>query len=137
MTPQVIEARLPRLVGYAGVSTDEQTTALQLDALRAAGCAVIHEDSASGALRSRPGLDLALADVWAGDTLVVWRLDRLSRSLWALLDVAQTLRERGAILESRIASRSHPGRMDSELDPCAQCRWDGRRYVFLRRAVCT
>jgi DNA invertase Pin-like site-specific DNA recombinase len=87
-------------VGYARVSTDEQTTALQLDALRAAGCAVIHEDSASGALRSRPGLDLALADVGAGDTLVVWCLDRLNRSLWALLDVAETLRERGVALRS-------------------------------------
>ena len=96
----VIETRSPRLVGYARVSTDEQTTALQLAALRSSGCAIIHEDSASGALRSRPGLDLALADVGAGDTLVVWRLDRLSRSLWALLDVAETLRERGVALRS-------------------------------------
>jgi DNA invertase Pin-like site-specific DNA recombinase len=100
MTPQVIETRTPRLVGYARVSTDEQTTALQLDALRAAGCTVIHEDSASGALRSPPGLDLALAEAGAGDTLVVWRLDRLSRRLWALLDVAETLRERGVALRS-------------------------------------
>lgn len=78
---QVIRNAEARLVGYARVSTDEQTTALQLDALHAAGCAVIHEDSASGALRSRPGLDHALADLNAGDTLVIWRLDRLGRSL--------------------------------------------------------
>jgi DNA invertase Pin-like site-specific DNA recombinase len=97
---QVIEARSPRLVGYARVSTDEQTTALQLDALRGAGCAVIHEDAASGALRSRPGLDRALSDLAPGDTLVVWRLDRLGRSLRALLDVAEMLRERGVSLRS-------------------------------------
>jgi DNA invertase Pin-like site-specific DNA recombinase len=95
-----IESRSPRLVGYARVSTDEQTTALQLDALRAAGCAVIHEDSASGSLRSRPGLDRAIAELVAGDTLVVWRLDRLGRSLRALLDVAEALRERGVSLRS-------------------------------------
>jgi len=89
-----------RLVGYARVSTDEQTTKLQLDALRAAGCAVIHEDSASGASRSRPGLSRALEDLVAGDTLVVWRLDRLGRSLRDLLDIAEMLRERDVALRS-------------------------------------
>ena len=97
---QVIETRSPRLVGYARVSTDEQTTALQLDALRSAGCAVIHEDSASGASRSRPGLDRALADVVAGDTLVVWKLDRLGRSIRDLIDIADLLRERGVAMRS-------------------------------------
>jgi len=89
-----------RLVGYARVSTDEQTTKLQLDALQAAGCAVIHEDSASGASRSRPGLSRALEDLAAGDTLVVWRLDRLGRSLRDLLDLAEMLRERDVALRS-------------------------------------
>ncbi len=56
---QVVSIASPRLIGYARVSTDEQTTALQLDALRAAGCVAIHEDSASGASRSRPGLSRA------------------------------------------------------------------------------
>jgi len=97
---QVIRNAEPRLVGYARVSTDEQTTAPQLDALHAAGCAVIHEDSASGALRSRPGLDRALADLHAGDTLVVWRLDRLGRSLRHLLDVSEMLRGRDVALRS-------------------------------------
>jgi DNA invertase Pin-like site-specific DNA recombinase len=97
---QIIQNLEPRLVGYARVSTDEQTTALQLDALYAAGCAIIHEDSASGALRSRPGLDRALADLHAGDTFVVWRLDRLGRSLRDLLDVAEMLRERDVALRS-------------------------------------
>jgi len=55
---KVIPIGEPRFIGYARVSTDEQTTALQLDALQVAGCAVIHEDSASGASRSRPGLVL-------------------------------------------------------------------------------
>jgi len=96
----VIQHPKPRFVGYARVSTDEQTTALQLDALHAAGCAVIHEDSASGALRSRPGLDRALVDLRAGDTLVVWRLDRLGRSLRDLLDVSELLRERDVVLRS-------------------------------------
>ncbi len=90
----------PRLIGYARVSTDEQTTALQLDALRAAGCAVIHEDSASGGSRSRPGLHRALEDLCASDTLVVWRLDRLGRSLRDLLDLSETLRERDVALLS-------------------------------------
>jgi len=90
----------PRLIGYARVSTDEQTTALQLDALRAAGCAVIHEDSASGGSRSRPGLHRALEDLCASDTLVVWRLDRLGRSLRDLLDISETLQERDVALRS-------------------------------------
>jgi len=87
-------------VGYAPVSTDEQTTALQLDALRAAGCAAIYEDSASGASRSRPGLNRALEDLAAGDTLVVWRLDRLGRSLRDLLDISEMLRNRDVALRS-------------------------------------
>jgi len=105
----------PRLVGYARVSTDEQTTALQHDALRAAGCDPIFEDAAaSGSLRSRPGLDEALAAVRAGDTLVVWKLDRLGRSLRHLLDVAETLRERKVALRSltdHIDTATAAGRM--------------------------
>ncbi len=97
---KVISIAEPRLVGYARVSTDEQTTALQLDALRAAGCAAIHEDSASGASRSRPGLSGAIEDLRAGDTLVVWRLDRLGRSLRDLLDISEMLRNRDVALRS-------------------------------------
>jgi len=89
-----------RLIGYARVSTDEQTTKLQLDALGGAGCAVIHEDSVSVASRSRPGLNRALEDLAAGDTLVVWRLDRLGRSLRDLLDISEMLRERDVALRS-------------------------------------
>ncbi len=89
-----------RLIGYARVSMDEQTTALQLDALRAAGCTAIHEDSASGASRSRPGLSSAIEDLRAGDTLVVWRFDHLGRSLRDLLDISEMLRDRDVALRS-------------------------------------
>src|SRR4051812_19247056 len=64
------------LVGYARVSTDEQTLDLQQDALQKLGCDHIFTDTASGAKTDRPGLEEALGYVRAGDTLVVWRLDR-------------------------------------------------------------
>ena len=69
------------LVGYARVSTTDQTLDLQRDALTKAGCTKIFTDTASGALAERKGLLEALDYVRAGDTLVVWRLDRLGRSL--------------------------------------------------------
>jgi DNA invertase Pin-like site-specific DNA recombinase len=87
-------------VGYARVSTDDQTTRLQLDALKVAGCDPVFEESESGARRSRPQLDRALAELRPGDTLVVWKLDRLGRSLRDLLDVAEALRERDVALRS-------------------------------------
>ncbi len=96
----VSEAAEPRLVGYARVSTDEQTTRLQLDALKAAGCQRIFQDKLGGALRSRPQMDRALADLRAGDTLIVWKLDRLGRSLRNLLEIAETLHERDVALRS-------------------------------------
>jgi len=64
-------------VGYARVSTDDQTLALQLDALQAAGCEVIHEDRLSGVAANRPGLSAALAACHSGDVLHVWKLGRL------------------------------------------------------------
>lgn len=82
-------------IGYARVSTDDQSTAMQLDALRAAGCERIFEDTASGAKASRPGLDEALAFVGKGDELVVWKLDRVGRSLQHLVQLMGQLRERG------------------------------------------
>ncbi len=102
----------PRLLGYTRVSTDEQTTALQLNALRAAGCAVIYEDSASGASRSRPGLGRALDDLRAGDTLVVWRLDRLGRSPRDLLDISAIFtgtRRRTALADVEGTLKTTPG----------------------------
>ena len=89
-----------RLIGYARVSTDEQGTDPQLDELRAAGCATILEEHASGADRSRPVLARLLRDIRAGDTLVVVRLDRLARSVSHLLAVIERLEAAGAHFRS-------------------------------------
>ncbi len=85
-----------RTIGYARVSTDEQTTDPQIDALRAAGCTVIHREQASGGDRSRPVLAKAVEQCKSGDVLVVVRMDRLARSLSHLLKVIETLDARGA-----------------------------------------
>jgi DNA invertase Pin-like site-specific DNA recombinase len=68
------------LIGYARVSTRDQTPALQIDALQAAGCEKLFEETASGAQRDRPQLAAALDYLREGDTLVVWKLDRLRRT---------------------------------------------------------
>lgn len=88
------------LIGYARVSTDEQDTAAQQDALRAQGCTVIFEDKASGASKERPHLARALGRVGKGDTLLVVRIDRLARSLAHLLEIVETLRAKGAYFRS-------------------------------------
>jgi DNA invertase Pin-like site-specific DNA recombinase len=83
------------LIGYARVSTHEQTLNLQQDALTKAGCDRIFTDTASGAKTERKGLDQALHYVRKGDILVVWRLDRLGRSLPHLISTMTDLEERG------------------------------------------
>lgn len=88
------------LIGYARVSTDEQDTAAQQDALREQGCSVIFEDKASGASKERPNLVRALERVRNGDTLLVVRIDRLARSLSHLLEIVETLRAKGAFFRS-------------------------------------
>ncbi|KIP17099.1 DNA resolvase [Burkholderia ubonensis] len=83
-------------IGYARVSTDEQNLTLQEDALFRAGCDVLYMDQGiSGADFSRPGLNEALAEASSGDTLVVWRLDRLGRSLAKLIDLVNYLGKNG------------------------------------------
>lgn len=82
-------------LGYAGVSTLDQDPALQHDALTASGCDRIFVDKASGKLASRPALDDLLEQFRAGDTVVVWRLDRLGRSLRHLLETVAGLEQRG------------------------------------------
>jgi DNA invertase Pin-like site-specific DNA recombinase len=83
------------LIGYARVSTAEQDTALQTDALNKAGCERIFEDTVSGAKADRPGLAEALAYLRDGDVLAVWRLDRLGRSLPHLIETIAALEARG------------------------------------------
>jgi len=86
-----------RLIGYARVSTQEQELALQLDALQKVGCQKnnIFVDKISEALAKRPGLEKCLAELQAGDTLVVWRLDRLGRSMHHLVSLIEDLKAKG------------------------------------------
>ncbi len=87
-------------IGYARVSTLDQNMALQRDALAKANCDRVFEDTASGAKADRPGLAEALSHLRKGDTLVVWKLDRLGRSLKNLIEVTQDLEKKGIGLRS-------------------------------------
>lgn len=87
-------------IGYARVSTDDQTLDLQTDALKAVECARIYTDQASGAKTQRPGLTKALDILREGDTLVVWRLDRLGRTLPHLLQLIEELKSRSIGFQS-------------------------------------
>ena len=86
-----------RLVGYARVSTDDQNLSLQIDSLVGLGVDknLIFTDKMSGAKSARPGLDQCLAQLQQGDTLLVWRLDRLGRSMPHLVELIEELRNRG------------------------------------------
>src|SRR4051794_21375368 len=101
-------------IGYARVSTREQNTDAQLDALREAGCARVFVDTASGKLARRPELDKTLDCLRAGDELVVTRLNRLGRSLRHLLDLVAELSERGVhlvVLQQGLDTTSPSGRL--------------------------
>ena len=102
------------LIGYARVSTDDQNLDLQRDALRAAGCEKIYEDRMSGAKAARPGLAQAMEMARANDVLVVWRLDRLGRSLHDLIILARTLDDAGIglmSLQEKIDTSSSGGKL--------------------------
>lgn len=94
-------------VGYARVATTEQDAVLQHDALTEAGCSRIFTDTASGAIAERPQLAAALDHLRSGDILVVWRLDRLGRSLRHLIETVEGLEQRG------IGFRSLPESIDT------------------------
>ncbi|MCE3269477.1 MAG: DNA-invertase [Burkholderiales bacterium] len=88
------------LIGYARVSTDDQNLDLQQDALKKAECTQIFEDQISGVKSDRPGLKEAIKYARPGDTLVIWRLDRLSRSLKDLIEMLNLLESKNIGLKS-------------------------------------
>jgi len=105
------------LIGYARVSTEDQTPLPQSEALKAAGCTTIHEEHASGGNRARPVLARVLERVGKGDRLVVVRIDRLARSPSHLLEVIERLEATGRsataqVIDTRVteAGRRHPGK---------------------------
>lgn len=87
-------------IGYVRVSTNDQNTALQRNALECAGCELIFEDKMSGKTSDRPGLKKVLRTLSEGDTLVVWKLDRLGRSMRHLVTLIEDLRGRGVNFRS-------------------------------------
>src|SRR4051812_11327618 len=97
----------PMLLGYAHVSTVDQNLALQRDALTEAGCTKIFTEQMSGAVTDRPALHDALEFARGGDTLIVWKLDRLARSMKQLIETVETP---GATHEKPIAGRLSGGR---------------------------
>jgi len=101
-------------IGYARVSTDDQNLDLQRDALLKAGCGPIYEEAASGKSTDRPELEQCRKALRAGDTLVVWRLDRLGRSLPDLVQIVAELEQQGVAFESlteKIETSSAAGKL--------------------------
>src|SRR5919202_2419716 len=92
------------LIGYARISTNEQNLDLQISALNQAGCEQIYTDTISGTKAHRPGLEEAFSHLRSGDTLVVWRLDRLGRSLRHLIDTVTDLQSKGIEFKSMTES---------------------------------
>lgn len=99
------------LVGYARVSTQDQKPALQLDALAAVGCERVFTEKASGAQRDRPELAAALSYLRDGDSLVVWKLDRLARSMQQLIETVADLEAKGIGFRSLTEQISVAGKL--------------------------
>lgn len=102
------------IIGYARVSTQDQNPQLQLDALDGASCEQVFHETATGTLRERPELTACLRTLRKGDTLVVWKLDRLARSLKDLVEIVHDLNERGVgfrSLTESIDTTSSGGRL--------------------------
>jgi len=106
------------VLGYARVSTSEQELALQVDALEAAGCSRVFSETASGARAERPELERLLDQLRNGDTVVVWRLDRLGRSLKHLISLVEEFGTRGVglrALDQNIDTTTASGRLQMHL----------------------
>ena len=95
------------LIGYARVSTEDQSLDAQRQALMAAGCTTIFEEKASGGSRARPQLARAFYQIKSGDTLVVVKIDRLARSLSHLLEIIERLTNEGAKLQIPVRPDRH------------------------------
>lgn len=100
MNGKADKSRFMTTIGYARVSTGDQDTALQIDALKKAGCEKIFEDKASGVKTERPGLADAIRYAREGDTLTVWKLDRLGRSMKHLIEIVTELDVKGVDFRS-------------------------------------
>lgn len=100
ISTQQVKRNICMKIGYARVGTRDQNLDLQVDALKRAGCERIHQDVASGAKTARPALVELLGQLRAGDVLVIWKLDRMGRSLKHLVELAGSLMERNVGLLS-------------------------------------
>jgi len=101
-------------IGYARVSTKEQDTQLQIDALKKAGCEVIYEEKVSGSKLDRLELENCLKSLRKGDELMVWKLDRLGRSLSQLINIIEEIREKGvefSVITENIDTSTPSGKM--------------------------
>src|SRR5438309_11228440 len=92
--------RVTMRIGYARVPTEDQSLDLQLDALKKAGCKRVFTDKASAAKGERPGLADAVSHLRSGDVLVIWKLDRLGRTVKGLVDFVADLQEQGGQFRS-------------------------------------
>ncbi len=106
---------MPKTIGYARISTDDQTLDLQTDALKKSGCSLIYNEVASGKnAHQRPKLIKCLSQLKAGDRLIVWRLDRLGRSVNDLVSIITQLEEKSIYFESiteKIDTKSNTGKL--------------------------
>jgi DNA invertase Pin-like site-specific DNA recombinase len=126
------------LIGYARVSTDLQNLDLQLDALADAGSRRVYRDTGSGSLKHRPELDACLDYLRPGDTLVVWRLDRLGRGLGHLIELVEQLQQRRIgfrSLSEQIDTTTPAGRLQFHLFGARRVRATCRARHVVRYAA--
>lgn len=119
------------MIGYARVSTQDQNLDLQIDALKKAGCEKIYQEQLSASLEERPKLSEMVSNLRKGDTIVVWKLDRLARSLKHLLTLVSDFKTAGIgflSLQDQINTTTAQGRLI--FNNCISCPEPHRRYRF-------